>query len=44
MGARWEAVGAKIKQRINVARVNKYSTGASTARRFGVHEVPQFIL
>lgn len=44
MGARWEAVGAKLKQRINVARVNKYSTGASTARRFGVYEVPQFIL
>ncbi|XP_058791130.1 protein disulfide-isomerase A4 [Phymastichus coffea] len=44
MGARWEAVGARLKQRINVARVNKYSTGASTARRFGVYEVPQFIL
>ncbi|XP_011498107.1 PREDICTED: uncharacterized protein LOC105362367 [Ceratosolen solmsi marchali] len=44
LGARWEAVGAKLKQRINVARVNKYSTGASTARRFGVYEVPQFIL
>ncbi|OXU20131.1 hypothetical protein TSAR_003375 [Trichomalopsis sarcophagae] len=44
LGARWEAVGAKLKQRINIARVNKYLTGASTARRFGVYEVPQFIL
>ncbi|KAK0161432.1 hypothetical protein PV327_009903 [Microctonus hyperodae] len=44
MGARWEAVGAKIKQRTNVARVNKYTTGGSTARRFNVFDVPQFIL
>ncbi|XP_043266384.1 protein disulfide-isomerase A4 [Venturia canescens] len=44
MGARWEAVGAKLKQRVNVARVNKYTTGASTARRFNVFDVPEFIL
>ncbi|XP_014203725.1 uncharacterized protein LOC106636014 [Copidosoma floridanum] len=44
LGARWEAVGAKLRQKMNVARVNKYSTGASTARRFGIFEVPQFIL
>ncbi|XP_012289040.1 thioredoxin domain-containing protein [Orussus abietinus] len=44
LGARWEAVGAKLKQRVNVARVNKYTTGASTARRFNVVDVPEFIL
>lgn len=44
MGARWEAVGAKLKNRVNVARVNKYTTGASTARRFNVFNVPEFIL
>ncbi|XP_043478524.1 protein disulfide-isomerase A4 [Leptopilina heterotoma] len=43
MGARWEAVGSKIKQRVNVARMNKHTTGASTARRFNVFEVPEFI-
>ncbi|XP_034948252.1 thioredoxin domain-containing protein [Chelonus insularis] len=44
MGARWEAVASKLKQRINVARVNKHTTGASTARRFNIFEVPEFIL
>lgn len=44
LGARWEAVGAKLKQRLNVARVNKYTTGAATARRFNVFDVPEFIL
>ncbi|XP_015608228.1 thioredoxin domain-containing protein [Cephus cinctus] len=43
LGARWETVGAKLKQKLNVARVNKYTTGASTARRFNVFEVPEFI-
>lgn len=42
--ARWEAVGAKLKTRMNVARVNKGTTGAVTGRRFGVQEVPTFIL
>lgn len=42
--ARWEAVGAKLRTRMNVARMNKQSTGAVTARRFGVWEVPSFIL
>ncbi|XP_069681667.1 thioredoxin domain-containing protein [Periplaneta americana] len=41
--ARWEAVGAKLRTRMNVARVNKQTTGAVTARRFGVWEVPSFI-
>ncbi|XP_014234790.1 uncharacterized protein LOC106657677 [Trichogramma pretiosum] len=44
LGARWEAVGAKLKRRMNVARINKYTSGAVTTRRFGVLEVPQFIL
>lgn len=43
MFARWETVGAKLKQRVNVARIDKYSTGASTARRFAVYETPEFI-
>lgn len=42
--ARWEAVGAKLRTRLNVARVNKQTSGAVTARRFGVWEVPAFIL
>ncbi|XP_046421562.1 uncharacterized protein [Neodiprion pinetum] len=44
LGAVWEAVGAELKQRLNVARVNKQTTGASTGRRFNVFEVPTFIL
>lgn len=43
MIARWEAVGAKLKQRVNVARIDKYTTGASTARRFNVYQAPEFI-
>ncbi|CAL7939191.1 unnamed protein product [Xylocopa violacea] len=43
MIARWEAVAAKLKQRVNVARIDKYTTGAYTARRFNVYEVPTFI-
>ncbi|KAL6262889.1 hypothetical protein P5V15_005678 [Pogonomyrmex californicus] len=44
MIARWETVGAKLKQKINVALVNKATTGVSTARRFSVYTTPQFIL
>ncbi|XP_012268949.1 uncharacterized protein LOC105693526 [Athalia rosae] len=44
MGALWEAVGAELKQKMNVARVNKQTTGASTGRRFNVFDVPSFIL
>ncbi|KZC07712.1 PREDICTED: uncharacterized protein LOC107185988 [Dufourea novaeangliae] len=43
MSARWEAVGAKLKHRVNVARINKYTSGASTARRFNIYETPAFI-
>ncbi|XP_057656515.1 thioredoxin domain-containing protein [Diorhabda carinulata] len=42
--ARWEAVGAYIKSRINIARVNKGGSGAVTGRRFDVTTVPAFIL
>lgn len=41
--ARWEAVGAKLKTRLNVARINKQTIGAATGRRFGVWDVPTFI-
>ncbi|XP_014280654.1 protein disulfide-isomerase A4 [Halyomorpha halys] len=40
--ARWEAVGAKLKTRLNVARLNK-KTSAVTARRFNVAQVPYFL-
>uniref|UniRef100_A0A1B6JFG7 Thioredoxin domain-containing protein n=1 Tax=Homalodisca liturata TaxID=320908 RepID=A0A1B6JFG7_9HEMI len=42
--ARWEAVGAKLKTRLNTARVNRQTTGRVTSRRFGVVETPVFIL
>lgn len=42
--ARWEAVGGQLKQKINVARVNKQGLGGATSRRFTVWEVPSFIL
>lgn len=41
--ARWEAVGAKLKTRMNVARINKQTTGSVTGRRFNVRDVPTFI-
>ncbi|XP_012141214.1 thioredoxin domain-containing protein [Megachile rotundata] len=43
MIARWEAVGAKLRRRINVARIDKHTTGASTGRRFNISETPEFI-
>lgn len=42
--ARWEAVGAQLKTRLNVARVNRGGAGAATARRFEVYDVPSFLL
>lgn len=42
--ARWEAVGAQLKTRLNVARINKGELGAATARRFDVFDVPAFLL
>lgn len=40
----WEAVGAKLKNRLNVARVNKDTVGIQTAKRFNVLKAPEFIL
>ncbi|KAF5285398.1 hypothetical protein FQA39_LY16652 [Lamprigera yunnana] len=42
--ARWEAVGAQLKNKVNIARVNKGGAGAATARRFDVYDIPTFIL
>ncbi|GJQ74669.1 hypothetical protein Trydic_g21521 [Trypoxylus dichotomus] len=42
--ARLEAVGAKLRNRVNIARVNRGTNGAATARRFDVFHVPAFIL
>lgn len=42
--ARWETVGAKLKNRVNVARVNRHIGGSMTARRFSVNQSPTFIL
>lgn len=42
--ARLEAVAARLKNRVNLARVNRGTTGAATARRFNVYHVPAFIL
>jgi thiol-disulfide isomerase/thioredoxin len=42
--ALWEAVGAELKGRINVARVDKSGAGAATGRRFEVKDTPAFVL
>lgn len=42
--ATWEAVGAKLKQRMNVGMVNRQTTGRVTSRRFGIVETPTFVL
>jgi len=39
-----EAVACEIKQKMNVARVDKSSDGGATGRRFGVMDTPAFIL
>ncbi|XP_075232149.1 protein disulfide-isomerase A4 [Lycorma delicatula] len=42
--ATWEAVGAKLKTRMNVAMINRQTTGRVTSRRFGIIETPTFVL
>lgn len=42
--ATWETVGAKLKSRMNVARVNRGAKGVLTAKRFKVEQAPEFIL
>ena len=44
LSAVWEAVGAATKNRVNVARVDKDSTGLSTGKRFNIQTAPEFIL
>lgn len=44
LSATWETVGAKLKTRLNVARVNRATKGIQTAKRFKVDQVPEFIL
>lgn len=40
----WEGVGAILKGRINVARVDASLAGAKTAKRFNVKKLPTFLL
>lgn len=42
--ARWETVGAKLKTRMNVAMVNRETTGRVTSRRFAIVDTPTFVL
>lgn len=44
LSAIWEAVGAKLRNRVNVARVDKDVSGVKTAQRFHVKKAPEFIL
>lgn len=44
LSATWETVGAKLKTRLNVARVNRATKGVLSAKRFKVEQVPEFIL
>lgn len=43
LGAVWEAVGAALRNRVNVARVDKDLRGVKTAKRFNVQKAPEFI-
>jgi len=43
LNARLETLACKHKGRMNVAKVNKGSTGSVTARRFGVNTLPALI-
>lgn len=40
----WEAVGAGLRNRVNIARVDKEIRGAKTAKRFDIQKAPEFIL
>ena len=44
LGAVWEAVGAALKTRMNVARINKNTVGINTGKRFKIEKAPEFIL
>ncbi|XP_055296942.1 thioredoxin domain-containing protein [Sitodiplosis mosellana] len=43
LSAVWEAVGAGLRNRVNVARVEKDLRGVKTAKRFNVQKAPEFI-
>lgn len=43
LAATWETVGAKLKMRLNVAKVNRATKGILTAKRFKVEQVPEVI-
>lgn len=40
----WEAVGAALRNRVNVARIDKDIRGIKTAKRFNILKAPEFIL
>lgn len=44
LGAVLEAVGCELKNRLNVARVDKSNDGGATGRRFEVMDTPAVIL
>ncbi|XP_017139677.1 uncharacterized protein LOC108154079 isoform X3 [Drosophila miranda] len=39
----WESVGGKLRQKFNIARMNRLETGISTAKRLGILGSPEFI-
>lgn len=43
LGATWEGVGAALKNRVVLARVDKDVRGVKTAKRFNVQKAPEFI-
>lgn len=44
LSAVWEAVGAALKSRMNVARINRDAMGTATAQRFRITASPEFVL
>lgn len=42
--AKWEYIASQLKGRINLAKVNIKDDGISTGSRFGVEQVPAFLL
>lgn len=40
----WEGVGATLRGRVNVARIDAGQAGVNTAKRFGVTKLPTFLL
>lgn len=40
----WESVGARLKHRLNVARMDRLGRGTLTAKRFNITKSPQFLL